>query len=105
MVSLMSMPITRVVFEAWASTRSGRPAAIAAPPIPRSRASSRRSIQPCLSVIACLLPIGALFSSELGYTKEQRQAGRGRVLSGGLLGSGGPAVEEPDAWRDCAGRG
>src|SRR6188474_3434920 len=51
MVSLMSMPITSAVFVACAMTRLGRPAAIAAPPTPRSFATSRRLIQRCLSII------------------------------------------------------
>src|SRR3954453_13826563 len=48
----MSMPITSAVFVACAMTRLGSPAAIAAPPTPRSFATSRRLIQPCLSMIA-----------------------------------------------------
>src|SRR5215213_9411895 len=47
----MSMPITSAVFVACAMTRLGSPAAIAAPPTPRSFATSRRLIQPCLSII------------------------------------------------------
>src|SRR3954447_8584213 len=51
----MSMPITSAVFVACAKTRSGSPAAIAAPPTPKSFATSRRLIQPCLSM--SLLPM------------------------------------------------
>src|SRR3954452_24764084 len=47
----MSMPITSAVFLASPMTRLGSPAAIAAPPTPRSFATSRRLIQSCLSII------------------------------------------------------
>src|SRR3954447_7454027 len=56
MVSLMSRPMTRVFLRFWANTRSGNPAAIAAPPRPRSFVTSRRFSQPSLNAILMLLP-------------------------------------------------